>query len=219
MSAIAAASPLAQRLSDPVIQAWVELRFAKTPLSFGALVLAVCERCGPVRAGHLWCQLKHWLSAGFVEARGHPVHYAMADTAKAHSSPPPAPVRRAPRHWTERRTPRQRLWSAMRVLKRFDLVQLRIAADVTEANAKNFLRIMTRAGYCHITPAAMSGHLSWALGPRHCGPLPPAVHYLRGPCTSIMRVTDRNDGTIVDVPQRLHWPARSESQPLAGGEG
>lgn len=213
-----------RRIANATIQTWVELRFAKAPLTFADIYFAVRERTPMVSSRTMWSNLQTWARAGFILMAERPIQFAIIESARGCIDPPPASI--APRGRICQRSPRQRLWTAMRVLKRFDLVQLRLAADVSVPRAKDFLRTMTRAGYLRII-ASPSTHLSWALGARHCGPLPPAVHHLRIDGMPIMRVTDRNDGTVIDVPLRPHWPDRrrpdrrksSETQPLAGGEG
>jgi len=110
--------------------------------------------------------------------------------------------------WPRTGTPRARLWAAMRVLKRFGFVELRLAADVSQARAQDFLRIMTRAGYLIRVDKAFSPPV-WSQGERKWGPLPPRVEYLRVANRPVMRVTDRNTAEVVDVPQRPHGPDRA----------
>ncbi|MEQ1688371.1 MAG: hypothetical protein ABL874_07340 [Sphingopyxis sp.] len=198
---------LAARITHAPTQAWVELRFAKAPLTFADIYFAVRGRAPSITSPTLWTHLRAWMRGGFVRASGHPVHYAMADNARAMAGPPAITRVRKTRHWTERRTARQRLWSAMRVLKRFDLVQLRLAADVSEPRAKDFLRIMTRAGYLRSDIGVGQIIPTWARGTRGWGPLAPSSFRLIVEGRPVMRVTDHNDGAVIDLPLRAHRAA------------
>ena len=210
------------RLLHPSTQVWVELRFAARPLGLGEIVLAV-RRQVTVRVGTVHRTLRRWVQAGLVEIIGKPEAYQM--TAQARRLPdPPLPdygTETVRDGWTEHRGPRQRLWTAMRVLKRFDLVTLRMSADVTEPRAKEFLRNMVRAGYLReMPPTSPMASAGWAIGPRQCGPLSPIVRYRMVDGRPFLRVVDRNDGTVIDVPirpkalrDRLFLP------PQHGGEG
>ena len=220
------ASPLAVRLADPTIQTWVELRYATRPLTLSEIADGVRRRCATTLR-EILAAIDAWVSRGLVAATGRPVAYAMAATAKADPNPPIQSVDAAPRYHPKR-APRERLWSAMRVLKRFDLVTITMAADVSESRAKDFLRTMTRAGYLRsvVLPTGQ-GLTTWVSGGRTWGPLPPQITRMMVDGRSIERVTDRNDGTIVDIPLRMHRPDRvgliagdgSESALEARGEG
>lgn len=194
------------RRRDPVIQAWVELRFAPEPISLIDIADAVIARGAAVWADvrRIGAAIGEWIKSGHAVSsdRGH--RFALAGHAMMMADPPapratPLPSVRAPRV----RTPRQRMWTAARILKRFDLVQFRMAAAVTMRQAKDFLRVMTRAGFLAVDPAAQD-QLRWVTGPRGLGPQPPSVLHLNLPGGSVMRVVDRNSGDVIDVPMRSH---------------
>lgn len=210
------------RLAHPATQLWVELRFASRPLDLGEIVLAVRSRV-LVRVAAIHRTLSDWARAGFVEVSGRPHAYQLTAEARRLPDPPSAAEESAPIRavWNENRGPRQRLWSAMRVLKRFDLVTLRMSADVTELRAKEFLRNMVRAGYLReVPPASAAAPAFWAIGARHCGPLPPVVRYRLINGRPVLRVIDRNDHTVIDVPIRAKALRDRSSEPTqAGGEG
>lgn len=201
-STIIAASGFGQRTADPRIQTWVELRFAHAPLTMAEILFAVRDRASTVTLGLVDQLLLGWHRMGLIERKGRPVAWAMVSEAKRQSNPPELPPA-APRHWTERRGPRARMWTAMRVLKRFDLVQLTLSADVPEPLAKQFLSVMERAGYVR-----RQGD-RWAQGARPWGPKPPAVTYMRLDEHTVMRVRDRNSDVVFDI--RLHSPRSARS--------
>lgn len=200
-----AISTFGQRTADPQIQTWVELRFASRPMTMGEILLAVRNRASGVTLGLVDQLLTGWHRLGLIERSGKPVTWAMCDKVKRQSNPPEQ-LPSAVRHWTERRGPRSRMWTAMRVLKGFDLVQLTMSADVTEPVAKQFLSIMERAGYLARTDNG------WRAGPRAWGPRHPAIQYQRMADHTVMRIRDRNSGETFDV--RLRG-----GSPFDGGEG
>lgn len=210
---------LATRLADPAVQTWVELRFARTPLSIADILFAVRRRC-EVKVRTVIDAVDGWTRAGLVERIGSPASYSMAFDARRLADPPapPAPAVRPPRSIPQR-SPRQRLWTAMRVLKRFDLVTITMSADVSERCALDFLRTMTRASYLRsIDLPGQTRGTTWVQGARPWGPLPPTVRHLRVAGGTVLRVTDRNDGFTIDLPLRPHRPDRDNCPDQTGGE-
>lgn len=203
MSALAHSAP--DRLTDPLIQTWVELRFAQAPLTAAAIVLAVRQRTG-ADLRQIMGAVDGWVRAGLVTVDQ--ATYAMTDIARRRSSPPPVDHRSAPpRHWTQRRPARQRLWTAARILRSFDIVTLRRSADVVEARARDFIRIFERAGYLRRGLTA-TGQLHWTWA-RGVGPQAPVVRRVVEHDRTIQRVVDRNDGGIIDIVTRPHRPDRT----------
>lgn len=215
----AAAMARASRLTDGRTQAWIELRFARSALTVAELHGLVSARArASERQVYGW--VLQWAADGHLVAQGKPCAYRMTEQASRLADPPvrPRKPRAEPKHWTERRPPRHRLWSAMRVLKRFDMVTLSLSADTNEARTRDFLRIVERAGYVRAV-AVPSGAPRWATGARHLGPKPPRVENLRIAGRPVMRVTDRNDGSVVDVLLRPHRQDRLALEGDVGGEG
>lgn len=118
--------------------------------------------------------------------------------------------------WPRNGTPRARLWMAMRVLKRFDMVQLCMAADVTPDRAKDFLRNMVRTDYLRQQVGA-HGVVNWIKGGQPWGPMPPRVEHLRIDGRSYLRVTDRNYAIVTDVLLRAHHQDRLSLPTMDGG--
>ncbi len=194
---------VASRMADPMIQTWIELRFAIRPLTLADIIFAVRQRC-EVSARAVIDAIDSWMTRGFVEpVPVRPAAFVMASSGKVLSDPPPLAECYRPRRPLPPRSPRQRLWTAMRVLKRFDLVTLTMAADVSEQCAKTFLRTMTRASYLRevVLP---TGCVSWVAGSRPWGPQPPVVKHVRIDRRPVQRVIDRNDGTVIDLALRPH---------------
>lgn len=207
---LTAASAFGNRVADPRVQTWVELRFAQQPMTMGEIVLAVRDRASTATLGLIDQLLVGWHRLGLVERTSRPVLWSMTSAAKGQSNPPEQ-LPRTVQHWTERRGPRSRMWTAMRVLKRFDLVQLKLAADVSEPVAKQFLSIMERAGYLTRTGSC------WREGTRPWGPKHPAIQYQRLADHSVMRIRDRNSGEEFDV--RLRSGRRDGLSPFFDREG
>lgn len=218
VAGIQMAPRVAARLADPTLQTWIELRFAREPLSIADILFAVRTRCeASVRT--VVVAVDSWTRQGWIEQHGRPAIYTMVAFARHHANPPPlAAVPRAPRPIAPR-SPRQRLWTAMRVLKRFDLVTITMAADVSERTALDFLRTMTRASYLRSVVLPTAAGTTWVQGARPWGPLPPTIRHLRIASGTILRVTDRNDGVSIDLPLRAHRPERSAGADDLGGEG
>lgn len=207
----------AARLADPGLQAWVTLRFAPEPLSLADIVADVAARLIVPIAGRLRDIIRaidEWVAADLVQMVGKPAMYAMAAGVRGRSNPPSSGPRSAT-HWTMRRTVRQRLWTAMRILKRFDLITLHLAADVSEAQARRFVSTMVRAGY--LRPALPAGPMpAWVAGARPWGPVAPSLQYQLRDGRSVLILTDRNDGTQIPLPSR--W-SRSLDHTTDGGVG
>jgi len=101
---------------------------------------------------------------------------------KVVKSGPVGPLERETPRRMARATTRDRLWSAMRILGKFSLGDLLALADEGRrgyANARNYLSILTRAGYLRELPrrepgtaVTSNGFKRWALV-RNTGPAAP----------------------------------------------
>ncbi len=138
------AAPL---LSDPVAALWIDLRYALSPVSIQHLVL---ERDHDVsRCLRL---IGAWAQAGLVTILPtRPEAYLMTDAARRRRTPPdPVPARMTrPRRRASASNIRARIWYAARSLRRFDLVELGIAADLRPERARHYLNLLVRGGYLH----------------------------------------------------------------------
>lgn len=185
--------------ADPVQRIWSELRFHARPVGFDALAKAANADAETVMTA-----LNNWLAAGcllgsFEPHSPQPMGFIMTDRARALAKPPitdlDAAVNAGP-IILPKRNGRQRIWSAMRVLGRFDLPALMMASGATKNAIADYLNWLGRAGYVVVLPKTggrFGGHKCWKLlnysGPRH-------PHMLRmwadgGPA---VLVTDGNTG-------------------------
>lgn len=124
---------------------WAALRRRDEPAS----VPDLAREIGAQDRDIAW-RLSHWVQAGLLEtikpdndAGEHArTHYLMPQQARRLTAPPALDKhRQASAH----RGGRAAMWRAIRVLKSFDLVQLCMTAEVSEASAKVFVSALLRA--------------------------------------------------------------------------
>jgi len=221
MTALAVTSPyaVAPRLKNPAQALWTELRFAPEPVDeLDLLVAAVghCEDARPTRGATLKLLetlLGRWVSARLVDVvDGKPPRYSLERNCLNMASPPllPAPTRRNP---LPRRNQRQRLWSAMRVLRSFDLTTLIIAAEANPRSARDMIDVLERGGWLVRTADGWS-----TAAARRWGPLAPTWSRGHDDGHPVVRVTDNRDGTLITLRGR-RGPRRERpaSRPSDGG--
>lgn len=191
----------APRMRDPELAAWTALRFAPRPLSVADIVLGNGPaRCPSLNLHETLALLDRWHGAGLVEQSADRRLYTMAQRAKALRDPPAVPV--PPREPAARST-RQRIWSAIRVMRSFDLVEVCFAATVEKAAARRVLNQLTRAGYLVRTDRPGDDQPRWRLG-RACGPKHPSVE-----CAgrTVVALIDRNSGArFALAPSKNFYP-------------
>lgn len=210
-----------ERISDPATQLWVELRFTAVPRSFFDLYSAARDRTGMDLHGALRL-VDGWVEGGFVERLGQPHVYRATEAGLRRRDPPPMPERisQRPRAIVPG-SARARMWTAMRILRRFDLVQLVMAARVARTAARDFVRLMSLAGYLERHGDYWQARAAAAPLP----PFPPSITRLGLPGGAMLRVTDRLTGETRMVPACSPKPAPpnqffgSTSARSGGGEG
>ena len=176
------------RMLDPERATWTQLRFAREPLRLSDLILAN-DDAGTARPSlaDTIRLLDRWRGAGLIDRIEKPESYIMHAQARTFRDPPAVgETARAPKP----RSTRQRIWSAVRVMKRFDLVEVCIAASVEKRAARRFLNQLTRAGYLARTDRAGDDHPRWRLT-RPSGPNHPGVEYAG---RTVVALVDRNSG-------------------------
>lgn len=180
---------------------WTALISTSAPAS----VPELADRIGAAADQINW-RLSRWAGLGFVEAikpacaEGRTT-YLMAETARGMAAPPALD---ADRQVSRARGGRASMWRSIRVLKRFDLVELALTAEVTEASAKQFVSCLLRAGILRRERRghAVTGQRSiYALAGRF-GPRPPIVRQRREDGRRIQEVVDPNTGTVREISSR-----------------
>ena len=123
---------------------WRQLVAASAPASAGELAAAIGTSIQT--ADH---RLKLWVRAGLVERiAGRPQRYRF-DPAKEPSSMPPA-IAADGRAKPPVPTAAERLWRAIRTLKRFDLPALRLTAGASERTTLGYVGLLQRTGYVRL---------------------------------------------------------------------
>lgn len=187
-----AASPLRHPL-------WAALRNRNEPATAKELALAI----GASKGGIAW-SLRLWTRAGLLtaikprdDADGGKIkertRFIMASDARVHHTPPSL---NSANQITKPRAGRAAMWRAMRVLKRFDLVELRIVAEVSEASVKTYVSALLRAGLLRreVRGCAATSRRSVYAIIGNPGPLSPIVKQQREGGRIITSVTDPNTG-------------------------
>lgn len=171
---------------------WRALCDADRPMSVGDLHLITAAKPKSIHY-----RLRSWERAGVVVAtQSQPRRFIMAENTKKLRAPPTCKkgvlVRR-------NRSARERIWSAMRVLVRFDLPNLQIAAGVTRASAQSYVNCLVHAGYIrrtHAGNARLGEHASYQLI-RRSGLLAPKINHSVDTSGARRRVViDPNDGSV-----------------------
>lgn len=183
---------------------WDALRMARSPASVADLHVATSAHPNSIQL-----RLKRWERAGLVQVTSsQPRRFIMID-----KSPTPPKVSNAGKV-ARTTTMRQRLWIAMRVLKRFDLPTIMMTAGASRRSAEDYINVLCRAGYVHRTYRgnAMTGEWSVYLLVKRSGPRAPAVSHRKGDGGELIReLVDHNDGSRHDVSPgsiNLHQPGQ-----------
>ncbi|WP_336973451.1 hypothetical protein [Sphingobium aromaticiconvertens] len=184
---------LAPRMRDPVQAAWTLLRFAGRPMTVSDIIFddAFPQRFAGGELGMIIQALNGWRGAGLIDGPKKPETFIMRQEAKALRNPPAGSGGRQP----AKRSGRQRIWTAMRVLKSFDLVHLCITAEVERKFARHVLGQLTRAGYLASDPVPKGDQPRWRVV-RRTGPHHPSIEYTRGRPTALR---DRLTGERFDL--------------------
>lgn len=181
------------RLTAPDRALWVGLRFAPAPVELFDLVMPVIRSIGASLAD-LTRLLDGWVAGGWVAVSARPRRYTLKPEFMKMAEPPPPPAKPRRRR-KQRLTQRQRIWSAMRVLRSFDLPTLIIAAQTRPTTAADLCRIFERAGWLR-----RQGD-RWSLNcAKRWGPQVPTIVRLRLGEANVIRVSDPADGAVIDLP-------------------
>lgn len=190
---------------------WTALRSRQEP----ATALELATAIGTTKGSIAW-SLTLWTRAGFLIAskpseagaakKSKPrKNFIMANEARVHPTPPSL---NAANQITRPRAGRSAMWRAMRVLKRFDLVELRIVAEVSEASAKVYVSALLKAGLLRRASrgdAAASRRSIYAIV-GNPGPLPPMIQQKRDDGRTTAFVTDPNTGRTFEISSQRAVP-------------
>jgi hypothetical protein len=177
------------RMRDPALATWTALRFAQQPLRLADIIFANDDTAHRARVSIAETRLllDRWRGAGLIERIDKPESYIMQAKARDFRDPPAVgETARKPKP----RSTRQRIWSAVRVMKSFDLVEICFAATVEKRAARRILNQLTRAGFLSRTDRAGDDQPRWRLA-RPSGPHHPGVEY-EG--RTVVALVDRNSG-------------------------
>lgn len=203
-----AASRNARRAgSRPVAEPlWSALRERNEPVTVQDLRIQL-----GVRSTSVMLRLSRWEAAGFVRrdglrpkkiTNGKTVAVIMTEEARAMSHPP----RVAPGGVEPARDlrGRQRIWSAIRVLKRFDRRTAELTSEQSRRNVEDYLNCLLRAGYVRrVRPAnSMRGQLAEYLLARNTGLKAPIVRHGVRNGARYRELCDPNTGEIHDISPR-----------------
>ena len=158
-------------------------------------------------------RLKRWERAGLVrkiEAR--PCLYQMTAAADRKSGPPTIKMDGSP---GLARGGNQRMWSAMRILKQFDIIALGMAASVTRRSCETYVNSLLRTGFLARVRRGNPRNGEWSIYrlTKPTGPIAPSVSHRKVDGRLEKAVVDHNDGT------RYPIEPRSPRTTADGGEG
>lgn len=200
------------RTSDRPVQVplWRALLGCERPMTIGELAAATS-----IGTKQIDLRLNLWVAAGLLQKvpgrRTSPGTFILAPTAER--TPTPPMIDRLGRSLPKPRAAYERIWSAIRVCKAFDVAELSMAASVERRSLMAYLGALRRTGYITITQRGhrFTGSTRYRLV-RNTGRIAPQ-ETARGRGSERVRiVVDRNTGEEHVIP-----PSRAAS--IDGGEG
>jgi hypothetical protein len=196
--------------------AWATLRRIGRPATFEELVEASGCSDRP-----LYCRLRRWKNSGHVtKIEAKPRRFALTSAAPDIAEPPRVSIALDVES-VEGRGPsaRERIWSVMRILKRFDLPMLMITAEANRRACEDFVNLLSRAGYVRRLDMPVrrrgAGNIDVARDwstyvlVRNTGPRCPSISNSRE-----RRLLDRNNGRSVPIGPGLRRRAKEAAHGL-----
>lgn len=197
--------PGTQAIRKPL---WAALQNREAPACTAELARAIGATSRPVQL-----RLRSWAKAGLLTVTLNPaVHpnyrkeYAMTEASRATAAPPAVDHRGQPRL---ERAGRDRMWRAIRTLKRFDLPTLLMTAEVTRRSAEDFINALLRAGLLIREQRGSNHRFTWSIYAlaRPAGPLTPVVRHRATAEGRVREVFDPNTDQLHDIsPRRASAP-------------
>jgi hypothetical protein len=192
-TAICGSDHSAQPVRDPENKLWTLLRDAGEPLSIADII-----RRSAIEPTIVTRWLRKWRVAGLIVPVGRQALLKMNGFAMRLSEPPvDLPSKPLGRRF-EPSSPRQRIWTAVRVLQVFELPMLLITAETTMNTALNYLGDLVRAGYLERIDVRGAPHRKYRIA-LDTGPLHPAVSRVVLDNRPYTRVVDHNNGAQVHM--------------------
>lgn len=182
---------------------WSALQSRETPACTAELARAIGAASRPVQL-----RLLSWARAGLLTVTFNPaVHpnyrkeYAMTEASRARAAPPAVDHRGQPR---SERDGRDRMWRAIRTLRRFDLPTLMMTAEISRRSGEDFINVLLRAGILVREQRGSPHRFTWSIYAlaRPAGPLTPVVRHRAGPSGRVREVFDPNTGQLHEISPR-----------------
>ncbi|HEX8224488.1 MAG TPA: hypothetical protein VF605_11790 [Allosphingosinicella sp.] len=121
--------------------AWTALRRLGRPATLEEIIAASGVADRP-----LYCRLLRWRRRGaIVKHEQLPRRYALSPAAPDVAEPPQVAPTGEVRE--QRPSARERMWRAMRILKRFDVPVLMMTAEAKRRSCEDFINLLSRGGY------------------------------------------------------------------------
>ncbi|WP_446653089.1 hypothetical protein [Blastomonas sp.] len=172
---------------------WSILRTCADPISIGEVIRTsgfspvIVTRC-----------LRKWRKSGLIEQVGRQRHIRLHSIARRYASPP-EDVRINP--LGQRFTPanlRQRIWTAVRVLKVFEMPMLVMAAETNTITALKYINELVRGGYLERIDPPGARHRKYRIvlntGPHH-----PSVNRVVIDGRPYTRIVDHNTSAQIHL--------------------
>lgn len=140
-----------------------------------------------------------WVNAGLVARSGRrPLRYRLITTE---SSPMPPIIDGAGRAVPRLPTASERLWAAMRVLKRFDVHLLMITAGTGLSTTRGYVGLLQRTGYVRLEKLGnpRTGVCSRYVLLRSTGRVAPRETIRVTPAGRVRQLVDANSGQVHDI--------------------
>lgn len=186
--------PDAPRPPAPENCIWSHLRHAGEPLSISDIVRRT--DLDPIIVTR-W--LRRWKDAGLVVPVGRQCLLQLNGIAMRYVTPPANVPAKKLHHRFTPASMRQRIWTAVRVLRVFDLPMLLIAAESTKRKTMQYLNELVRAGYLERIDQPGDEHRKYRVildtGPHH-----PSVTRVVINGEAFHRLLDSNSGAQIHLP-------------------
>lgn len=209
-TAVCDADHSAQSVRDPQNTLWTLLRNAGEPLSIADII-----RRSALEPAIVTRWLRKWRVAGLIVPVGRQALLKMNGFAMRLSEPPVDLPSKPLGQRFQPSSPRQRIWTAVRVLQVFELPMLLLTAETSMSTALSYLGDLVRAGYLERIDVRGAPHRKYRVvldtGPHH-----PAVSRVRLDDRPYTRIVDHNNGAQLHLALGARGrPPVSKTQPAS----